>query len=171
MSEIEEGKISNTKKGGVPERVWQSVRIFEMLSEAEVGTTLTYQELGEAIRVKDIRERPWILNSARKRALRELGYVFATDYNVGVRRVDGEGKVILNEKTLKGVAKTARRVKAVSKSVSTEEWLSMSVDQRITSMTQAATASAIIDAAKPKKQKSLPLGGTPPQLPPWAKEE
>lgn len=171
MPKAEEAKVSNTQKNGIPERVWQSVKMDERLSVMEIGEHLTYAELGEVIGVKDVRKKSWILLASRRRMLREHGIVFDTVRCFGICRVDGSGKVQLNTENLRRLGKKARHIKAVSRSVTAEEWIRMTTDEKIINMTQAARADAIIDAAKPEKKKALPLGGTPPELPPWAQHD
>ena len=117
-----------------------SVACYEILSGAERGQIITYEELSEACK-RDIQKHRGGLISARRRLERE-GLVFQTLIGVGLRIMEPGEHVHAAQAAVTGIRRKAKRSLRRASHAQVSE---MDMDQRVT---HAAMSAVLADTAR-----------------------
>jgi hypothetical protein len=96
------------KKHAICARSLDADLLYRRLIKALPREVITYEELSKIIR-KDVRKRRWLLDTARRRALRENCFVFDTVTGVGLQCCDDTGRVRVGAAKVKTVRKAANK--------------------------------------------------------------
>ena len=138
-----------------------------VLQESEVGQTITYDELSRAIG-RDVRQHAIsALGTARRGLLRERGYVFGVERNVGLTRLSDELVVDSIESDRRRLQRTANRSLRKLETVKFDELpeekkkahVVASAQLGVLSMFSKASSARKIESAV-KDQTSLAIGDT-----------
>ncbi len=74
-------------KKTIAERSYETGAIYQRIIKLGVDEVITYQEISNLIS-RDIRQARGYLNTARRIAQRDNGFVFGTVRNIGIRRLN-----------------------------------------------------------------------------------
>jgi hypothetical protein len=115
-----------------------------LLATAQVGETITYQQMRDVIGVDPQNGARHVLASARRVVLRENGSVFDVVANVGIVRLGNDGIVDSSQSDVRRIRKAATRG---LRKVGAADIGSLSNDKRITAVATAAVLQLAADSA------------------------
>ena len=101
--------------------------VLERLSKVQPGETVTYRELDQ-LTACDIRQRVYVINTARNKLLSEEGKVFVTERGIGVRLLENEEIAKLGTQDTSRISHIARRC---AKKLAAADYDALSSDGKI----------------------------------------
>ena len=106
----DESRLGNSRQGIMEFEKSVDTKVLEnVLGEAQVGQTITYEAMSQAIG-RDVREHSQAsLSTARRGVLKTKGFVFGVERNVGLTRLSDAEIVNSSENDRKRVQRAAKR--------------------------------------------------------------
>ncbi len=139
--------------------------LAEAFAETEVDEVLTYEEMSTLIG-RDVREIRHVIETARRRLLRENGAVFASVRNVGVKRLSPDETVDESESVAKRSRNANRKALRLLGTIEYEkltgdkrnEYTALQAQARIVDLTLRARNKRKLEALASGDSKPLAIG-------------
>lgn len=145
--------------------------LYERLKLAAVDELVSYKELSVIVRRDVQNEARGILETARRRCMKEDMIVFGTVVNEGLKRLSPSGTIQAGEFFVRHIKKTARKGIATISCLTTEQFNSLSNEEKVMHNTNRSALGILehisrpsgvkkIEGAVTKEQTALPLAKT-----------
>lgn len=141
------------QKRSVPELSLDTQTLEKILSAAAIGDLVTYSALSAAIGRDVQREARGNLATARQRLHAGRQMVFGAVTNIGLKRLDDEGKIAAAQgHTRRGRSQYRRAIKTVA---AVDNFDALTNDQKLQHSLVAATAGAVLHFTTPARARRL----------------
>lgn len=144
--------ITETGQKTIPSISIDSTTIYKRLTTTQIGDVITYQELGGLIGADIQKEAYHNLVTAKKKALRENGMVFASVRGVGIKRTNASETIDIGEARVKSVR---RQLKKAANTIATVDPANLEPDERNRHSIVGATLGALTLCTKPSSQGKI----------------
>ena len=129
-------------------------RVIGFLAGIAVGTTVTYDQLS-AVAGIDVLTRRGMLYTAQRRLREDSQMVFDTIRNVGLIRVEGNGKVIKADATSQKARRPLRTAQKILDAINDPEYAGLSLEDKLKTNVIRTISAIGLAALSSKGQKVL----------------
>jgi len=140
-------------KKTIPERSYETSAIYQRIIQLSVDEVITYQEISVIIS-RDIQQARGYLNTAKRIALRDDGFVFGAVRNIGIRRLNDMAIVESANKSIRSIRRKASRKKDDLLCMRREE---LNDEEKLSLDTKLTHTSFLEHMTKPKAIRRLEM--------------
>lgn len=127
-------------------------KLYERLAGCAIGEVMSYGHLSEMLGY-GIRDKPYILQQARRRLQDDLRYVFATIANVGIQRMTDAEIVNTGSRSVVQIRERAHR--AAKTLACVQDFDAMTNEQKLAHNTSLSILGALSIALEPERIKRV----------------